>query len=655
VTVASSSALAGAVLGYVQFSAERWRGKLGYLQHRGTGVDGAFFAKAFAGLFGTALVGIGPPFLYALAARLSSPNAPIIQWSLLPVYASAATGGASLYGLGALAAGLRRRVVAGILLIVLGACGLWVISELCGTPWGRPSSDWTFPVLHLASAIGFLALARRLARSGVDRELPLPRGVHAAILALALPLVLFPLDIAASTLQTSLLRSTLSDYPLIVRDRGTGEFFPVVVGEGGERNRLEPDGRIGEPIEFVGGADPTKGFDTAYWVWGNYGASAAEPPPERTFASQWLTRRGLTPITLRQHSPLLSEYVINGAPANVRAFLDRERGTVRAFGFVFDRPSPGGIDAGFPFAIEIGKPGTRTGFSPRTFALDGQGEAVQRLIKGSVSEAPTPPKPTVRLFPCLADPEDGSLWRLDVLDRKEPLARVELPAGDRVVRFEPLYRRNELLFGRYQDTWSDPVVVGERGRYAWNGREFEEYAPDAQLAAASEAASFTRFRVVVDDPDLLRPRVRVLDAQDGRELFAYAFAPRTAGGSAAATASQATILLRPPFRNALGFAGWTRRGPRPDLVFQPQPFADADHPGLWILDVAVALACAGSCARMLRKKRAAPLWIGVASALVLLLGPLALLIVWVLEPKDRTHEVQAPAAVREPALAIQSV
>jgi len=150
--VALSSALAGAVLGYVQFSGERWRGKLGYLCHRGTGIDGAFLAKSIAGLLGTALVGLGPPVIYAVSQSLSSPNASILQWPILLVYASAATCGASVYGLGALAASLRRRPLVGILLIPLAGGALWLISEMCGTPWGLETSPWRFPAMHLALA-----------------------------------------------------------------------------------------------------------------------------------------------------------------------------------------------------------------------------------------------------------------------------------------------------------------------------------------------------------------------------------------------------------------------------------------------------------------------------------------------------------------------
>jgi len=125
--VAVSSGLAGVVLGYLQFSTERWRGKFGYLCHRGTGLEGAFLAKTVAGLVATALVGFGPPLTYAIFAGLTSPNASIIQWSMLGAYAVAATGGASLYGLGALAASLRRRSIAGILLIPVGVMGVTTV------------------------------------------------------------------------------------------------------------------------------------------------------------------------------------------------------------------------------------------------------------------------------------------------------------------------------------------------------------------------------------------------------------------------------------------------------------------------------------------------------------------------------------------------
>jgi hypothetical protein len=670
IAVAVSSALAGVVLGYLQFSTERWRGKLGYLCHRGTGVEGAFLAKTIAGLVATALVGLGPPLLYAVFASFASPNASIIQWSVLAAYAVAAMAGASLYGLGALAASLRRRSIAGILLIPVGACALWVISEMCGSPWGNPSTPWLFPAVHLALAGVFLGLVLRLVRSSVDRDLPLPRVVHLAAVLLAFPLVLLPCDIGASFLKESLLDSVRSGYPMILRDRATEEIFPVVRGEHGGYFRMEARGRAGERVEPNAPQGPGQGFDTISWGNGFSSLSDAAPPEDRFESSDpFATRRGLVAIGMQYRGLDQVEYSYT---PNVRIHLDRTRGVVRAFGFVYQNPQEPSDGVGarsLPFAIDLDKPQGGSSFSPATVVLRGEDGAVKRIIQSLASEESKSLPPGLDLVndflgrplhgmkvdSCLLDPSDGSFWRLDVFDAREPLARVELPGGDRFVRLQTLYRRSEFVFGRYERSWEDPVVVGERGRYAWNGREFVEFVPSETLATLDEAPSHLRYRIVVEDPDPLRWTLRVLDAKEDREVFAYAYAPRTGRGSVAAAAAQASVLLRSPLANTLLFTGVITHKTDRGFDAGSEFFAGGRRPWLWALAMIVGLACAGICARLLRGRNASPIGIALGSVFALLFGPVALLVVWLLEPKGRAREHPAAYAVSEPALVIQSV
>jgi len=316
--------------------------------------------------------------------------------------------------------------------------------------------------------------------------------------------------------------------------------------------------------------------------------------------------------------------------SNVRAFLDWERGTVRAFRLVRGSRTPTASDD-LPFEIELGKPGGDRTFSRDTLELQGA-------------------------WSCLLDPEDGSFWRVDVLDPSVPLARVELPERDRFVRMEPMYRRDTLAFGRYQEAWEDPAVVGEHGRYTWNGREFVAFDSSGACVPASEAESLLRFRVVIDDPDPIRCTVRVLDAKDDGELFAYSYAPQTALSHAAATAAQAMVFLRSPLANTLISTGVLRRDSELDPTYMARNefLAGGRRPWLWLLDLGAALLCAGVCARLLRRREVAPIWIGLGSLFVLLFGPVALLVVWLLEPKGRARAIPSAAPLPEPALAIQS-
>jgi hypothetical protein len=261
------------------------------------------------------------------------------------------------------------------------------------------------------------------------------------------------------------------------------------------------------------------------------------------------------------------------------------------------------------------------------------------------------------VYPCLVDPEDGTCWRLDIDDLEAPLARVELPGGDRFLRLESVYSKSELAFGRYENSWEDPVVVGERGRYVWNSRAFEEYVPVEKLATARDGAGLVRFRVLLDEEDPLRSTVRVLDAKDDRELFAYTYAPRTKKGALLASLAQATVLLRSPLANTLVFTGRIRPTIDPGGVTQIpfDPFLlDGRRPGLWLLDVAIALGCAAVCGRMLRGRGGSAVSVGLGIGFVLFFGPTALLVVWLLEPKGASQQAPGIVTAPQPALAIQS-
>jgi hypothetical protein len=218
-----------------------------------------------------------------------------------------------------------------------------------------------------------------------------------------------------------------------------------------------------------------------------------------------------------------------------------------------------------------------------------------------------------------------------------------------------MYRRSDLAFGRYEDFWGPLIVVGEHGRYEWNGREFAEFVPSEMYATAGEAESLIQCRVLVDDLDPLRCTVRVVDAKDGRELSGYAYAPRTALATLAGAASQATLLLRSPLANTLAFAGWIQeKFEDPTYSLRSEFLAGGRRPWLWILDLSVGLACAGACARLLRRRNEGPIGVGIGCTFVFLSGPAGLLVLWLLEPKSRASAIPSAAAVHEPALAIQS-
>jgi hypothetical protein len=141
------------------------------------------------------------------------------------------------------------------------------------------------------------------------------------------------------------------------------------------------------------------------------------------------------------------------------------------------------------------------------------------------------------------EPEDQSLWLLDALAGEPGFRRIELPGGDRfVARAAAGSADAEGPLGR-------PVlaVQGQRGIYVWQNESF--VAPPAGV----RARPLPPRAVVPASPAVTFPLV--LADETGRTVFQHQYRPHRAGEWAAAVATYAVALARPPLAALAGLAG----------------------------------------------------------------------------------------------------
>jgi len=622
ILVMLAAGLGGLLFGYLQFSAERWLGRLGYLVHRGGGERGAFAAKVAVGLAATFAVGFGPPLVYALAHFWTSPNGPIIQWQRVLDFCSVSTIGASAYGIGVLASQLRRKVLTDLFFLAVVGGGVAFLSlAVMHAP-----AAWNVAVfvgLQIAFAAIFLATAETLARRGVDADLALPRGVHASVALVATPVLVLALVAGLNGIQSELLSEIRSASPLILLQRSTGDVFAVVSTGYREWHRLSPDGVIGARVEYAG-KDGKEDFAAVRLPWPNFPMQAilqrtAGLRPwwegvgydHELVAQRWRAGRS----TDFESSMDFTSGVLRLAsfPGEVACFLDRENGLVRVFDIV--QPSWRGEDVG-----------ERKGTERELEKSDGgRFSLATRVFRGGDLEQP--------VMACLVDPSDESMWYVIQDGRDRRLAPAALPGDDRFVRFEPLVQKEQAELGDPTPwPWPSPLVVGEKGTYSWDGVEFRiaEVGPD--YVKATDAASIARVRPTYADSDRLEPSIEIRDGAGERVLFAATFAPRTLPQQLLSILAQGVVFLRPPIANLLSAVGTTDALEARAVLLDPT-IAGGRRIGLVIVDVALAALCALTAVRWLGRRGAGAVGIGLWGGLVLLLGPLALLALWLFEPR----------------------
>jgi hypothetical protein len=264
---------------------------------------------------------------------------------------------------------------------------------------------------------------------------------------------------------------------------------------------------------------------------------------------------------------------------------------------------------------------------------------------------------------CIVDPEDRSLWKLDPFNVEHMLSPLSLPEGDRFVRMEHLTSVQMVQLSQFQ--WHDTrnLFVGEHGRYVWSAGRFDSFRPNEiegyeGVIPSNDVEAFTGVRVRETDPDLIHPRVEVLDATDGTLLFAHTYAPESRWQALSSAGYVAFALLRSPVACIQAFA--TKNVVAEPTWLMPIPsawellFIGHKRPWLLFSILAVTAVCAYSIARRMQRQGAPPLLVAWIALLTVLGGVIAYLYLRALLPRRaRAAEDAAPSPeVRE--LLIQS-
>lgn len=647
--VMAGAGIAGIVLGYLQFSAERWRGKFGYLLHRGGGHRSLFTCKVIVGLLATAAMGLGPPLVFVLKHSLS-PNGSILQWSRVGELACASSIGAAAFGVGVLASQVRRRLLTDLFLLGVAGGGLFLLV------WATMLWPGPFVAVHFALGAVLLATSFALLRRGADGDLPLPRGAHLALAAIAPPLLVLPLVAGVVHIEDEVLSELRQSHSAILRERSTGEIFAVALS-GKRWHRLSADGELGAANESWAPWAKSGEFDLLHWpAQRGWNEGLLQDPVAWSIRGRGFDR-GWEPVQ-SNHWSYGGAFFLRGVAVPPRdperrptlCFLDREVGVLRVFELAVLQGSTDGSERWTkPVALEIQKPAGRGRFSPDTVVLEGPS---YRDIE-AVRARELSPDVLRRRTACLVDPADGTLWRVDPEDLANPLVEVPLPGGDRFVRLDWLYDRTKAIIGRLEPRLGSFFVLGEKGVYAWSEHELRAYEIPDDLILASEAETVAEVRVHVVDADPIAPKVEIRDGRGENVLFAHEYAPRAIRPRLLAVAAYGATLLRPPLANVaatMASDGLTSPQAEPPRWFFDPLLAGGRRLGLLGLGLIASAVSTGVALPWLRRRGADATSTVVWASFVALVGPIGLLVAWLFEPREQAQH--AASAAPAPALVL---
>ncbi|MFN0245194.1 MAG: hypothetical protein ACKVWV_20100, partial [Planctomycetota bacterium] len=286
-------------------------------------------------------------------------------------------------------------------------------------------------------------------------------------------------------------------------------------------------------------------------------------------------------------------------------------------------------------AAVLRRPDERERFSARTFHLTSE----LRLDRSPES---------VFTVACLFDAADSTFWRVSPFEGGDAVRALSLPGGDSLVCLE------------YIDVPHSPyhypeqmVIVGERGRYAWNGDELVLYAEPIIPTPTTPLD----YEVVFVDPDVVHTRVEVRSTTDGTVLRTQEYGPQSAGDHVRVASAHVLALLRAPLGNAISYST-SFEGARDSNVYDNTLLGErlfVAGKRLWLLVLCFALAAFGARAvvRRLRARDADTATTWAWAAAVVSLGLPAVWLFFLLEPRKSTLHVASsiPAA---PAVLIAS-
>ena len=675
--VLATAAGAGLLAALLQLSGERIRGTLGFLVHRGAGVEGTFRTKAWTGAATSVLLGFVPMLVFAIVHATILGNGRVVQWARVMEYAGIATAGAAAYAIAMLAFCLRRGHLSEFLLATLGILAWLVISvsatfvlaRVLGTSANHPATVAGFAALQIGTAVGLLRLAARIFARWRDRDLPLAASHHVLLLGLAIVLwIPIPLVVVGGT-ELEMISSFLERAPFVVRDRSNGDVLMVAPGDDHSYARLEN----GQLVSDVRLRDYHRDIS---WK-GNL--ETVYDPRSRSFD------RPLSPefSSILRHPAYdggwswKSSSVAKGGRAWgsalgsmwVWAWVDGDAGVLRQFALRYPGSSDDHIRAdasnlppALPWERVVEKPSGNGRFSSSTMFLEPvfrkqvETEDHENLILIPHMRQNDGPK-------CIVDPEDRTLWLFDLFDFSTPLRRLELPDGDRVVDAGRmlLYDRRGLRVGRYFPQF-ESAVRGEKGSYEWNGSGFvpiEHSALEAGLSVSEEQAdAFVELRTVHVDADVLAPAIEVRDARTNAVLLAHRYTLTENGRGTQAVLLHMTTLLRPAALNVVAFFRDTggRVPSRGDsAVFLDSLFANRSRMWLLAISLLASMGLAGISARRARERGAVGTVITLSMLLVGALGVPAFLALELLSARKPRHGPAQSQPRAEPAVLIESV
>jgi hypothetical protein len=643
--VVGTAIVVGALLGFLQFSAERWRGTWNFARHRPDGQRNIVIAKALVGVPAMLLLAVGPVLAFGAWQRWTSVNAAVLQYQRLVEYALYGLSGVSAYALGVLASQLRRSSWFDLSVLALAClwCGIGNSISLGDVHRSVAESATLYLLVQglLTAAFGWLAL--RLLSTNHDRDISFT-SVQLCVLAwLGVEFFVLPASFLAGTASELLRQGMFEGAPAIVRDKQNGEFALM------DTAQLDVHHYRREAESARRGPD----VDVIYRP--GSGARQRDDRNGNLFRPSTFDREGdLAPAweDLHWHA---DSYEFEGHHFCRRAAFDHAEGVVRLFWTEHDEPTRQMVQWHTP--------------APPTLPLE---RVCAKPDGGQLS-------PATLILPlggdewCFADLQDKTLWKLAPSNFSELFFEIYLPQADRLVHVEPLYSRDMLRRGNFSAAGGNQVLfVGERGSYMWSGGRFEPYTDELMLYQGrskaretlvpfDEAQRLLELRVAEADPDPIAPRIEIRDASDKQVLFAHAYEPTTGGAKLRSALLYIGALLHMPVGCLYSFATdgehgeertWTSRllGRQHEPLFFHQK-------RIWLLVSNLALAglCAVSLARRMKRRRATPTVIALAVAITALTGIFAYVFFRGLMARGNRVPAPKPSLAALPDLLIQSV
>jgi hypothetical protein len=528
--VAAICFMEGVVLGYGQFAYERWMGTEAYLVHRSTGRAGAFHAKARAGLLALTTLAVLPAATFGafhLGQHPYAGSASVVRLLLVALASCTAFVG---YGAGSLAYNLGRTLLGRVGLALAISATVFFVVALAALPltFGPRSMALRFAVVVVGLAALLLWSGRHAFASNEGRGPARARvsafafGVIAALLCLP-PLALLPYFGVAWAIT-----GFEADAPELVED-DQGELF-VATPTNRDRmalwqgNREFPHyGRVYEIVDLQGVSVPEARSL-------HYAGRFGNGPFELVFDASYLNYRRLG------QDNRIERWIEPGLPFGLTgSWLSR---SINSFSWCFERSSGEHWirDSNFDSSMIVFRE-----LEPLWRRLDERTPDLQVIygVSGTSGSPIVLLEDESRFLRLVASNELGGAMLVDA----------PLPNGDRFVEMGMLYGEKQARLGL--STRRRSLVIGERGRYVWNGLSWiswdeVEGFDRSGLATLEEIADLQRWTLEVTPAKGLGYHVAFHDSGTGARVAELAVRARTAKQYGSEWLATLSCLALPP-------------------------------------------------------------------------------------------------------------